>query len=120
MSEIELEPRLPYMRREAREGVVAMSEKRYLLTESDIDRIKRLECGWCVENAGGDFDRAESSAAEQARFLEAHEHRERTCRMTRELDGLARGWWRCSECDGVAPAPDKFSFCPYCGAKVVE
>ena len=61
-----------------------MSEKRYLLTESDIDRIKRLECGWCVENAGGDFDRAESSAAEQARFLEAHEYRESEGRPSRD------------------------------------
>lgn len=46
--------------------------------------------------------------------------KERTCRMSRDLDGLSRRWWRCSDCDGVAPAPDKFSFCPYCGARVVS
>lgn len=46
--------------------------------------------------------------------------KERTCHMSRDLDGLSRRWWRCSDCDGVAPAPDKFSFCPYCGARVVS
>lgn len=46
--------------------------------------------------------------------------RERTCHMVKERDGLSRGWWRCSECGGVAPAPDEFSYCPYCGAKVVK
>ena len=30
-----------------------MSEKKYLLTESDIRQIKDLECGWCADNAGG-------------------------------------------------------------------
>ena len=43
-----------------------------------------------------------------------------TCKMEKEYDGLARGWWKCNECGGVAPAPDKFSYCPYCGRKVVE
>ena len=41
-----------------------------------------------------------------------------TCKMEKEHDGLARGWWRCSECGGVAPAPDKFSYCPYCGRRI--
>lgn len=31
---------------------VNMSEKKYLLTESDIRQIKDLECNRCVDNAG--------------------------------------------------------------------
>ena len=58
-----------------------MSEKKYLLTESDIRQIKDLECGWCADNAGGHFNCADASNAEQERFLEAHEYRERTCEM---------------------------------------
>lgn len=43
-----------------------------------------------------------------------------TCKMEKKYDGLARGWWECSECGGVAPAPDKFSYCPYCGRRVAN
>ena len=97
-----------------------MSEKRYLLTESDISKIGQLECDICDTNAMGRFDCSEALDAEMHRMLESHEYRERTCHMSRDLDGLSRRWWRCSDCDGVAPAPDQFSFCPYCGARVVS
>lgn len=111
MSEIELEPRLPYMRREAREGVVAMSEKRYLLTEPEAREYARL-LGMRDAGAGA------------ARLLESHEHRERTCRLIPNeghhgTDGLG---WNCSECDYEF---DEYQhqtavFCQNCGAKVVE
>lgn len=62
-------------------GARAVSEKKYLLTESDIRKIKDLECGWCAANAGGHFNCAEASKAEQKRLLEANEYRERTCQI---------------------------------------
>lgn len=66
---------------DGREGGERMSEKKYLLTESDIRKIKDLECGWCADNAGGHFNCAEASKAEQKRLLEANEYRERTCQI---------------------------------------
>lgn len=100
-----------------------MSEKKYLLTESDVGVIKRLECEWCVDNASGNFNCAEGAAAKQARFLEAHEYHERTCRFTASVHG-DEAFYRCSECERIVwidfiehPLPN---YCPFCGAKVVE
>ena len=39
-----------------------------------------------------------------------------TCRMTEQDDGF--GWWECSECGGILPAPDIINYCPNCGRKV--
>ena len=61
-----------------------MNGKKYLLTESDIRQIKDLECGWCADNAGGHFNCAEASKAEQEPLLEANEYRERTCQIEAE------------------------------------
>lgn len=41
-----------------------------------------------------------------------------TCRMTEQDDGF--GWWECSECGGILPAPDIINYCPNCGRKVVD
>ena len=41
-----------------------------------------------------------------------------TCRMTEQDDRF--GWWECSECGGILPAPDIINYCPNCGRKVVD
>ena len=40
-----------------------------------------------------------------------------TCRMTEQDDGF--GWWECSECSGILPAPDIINYCPNCGRRVI-
>lgn len=104
---------------------VNMSEKKYLLTESDIRQIKDLECNRCVDNAGGHFNCADASKAKQYRFLEAHEYREHTCRNTPSNREFC-----CSECGTAAHLlirdkaggwqPVTPNRCPCCGAKVVS
>ena len=42
---------------------------------------------------------------------------ERTCRYIYDKEICA---WRCSECGGLEPVGDNVSYCPDCGAKVVE
>ena len=39
-----------------------------------------------------------------------------TCYMREQNDGF--GWWECSECGGILPAPDIINYCPHCGRKV--
>lgn len=97
------------MRREAREGVVAMGEKRYLLTDKELRSI-------CED--------AKAGSGIHYGWLMCHEHRERTCRLIPNeghhgTDGLG---WNCSECDYEF---DEYQhqtavFCQNCGAKVVE
>lgn len=78
-------------------------------------------CGARVESNNGDVVRYSSpKAAIEAAEKHWNTRAEDTCSLTIQVDGLARGWWCCSECNGVAPAPDKFNYCPYCGRKVVE
>lgn len=113
-----------------------MSEKKYLLTESDIRQIKDLECGWCADNAGGHFNCADASNAEQERFLEAHEYRERTCEMIDLKTGDRADYdcdehvFHCEAChaergvyayneDGDVWA-EMSKYCPECRAKVVK
>lgn len=105
-----------------------MSEKRYLLTESDISKIGQLECDICDTNAMGRFDCSDALDAERHRMLESHEYRERTCRLE-WFDGEGDDdWgWRCSECGSVLGhddddpgSPLRIKRCPECGAKVVE
>lgn len=103
------------------EGGGRMNGKKYLLTESDIRKIKDLECGWCADNAGGHFNCADASNAEQERFLEAHEYRERTCAVTGIEYDKTMGACFALSCghstwhDGEGNAPN---FCQDCGAKV--
>lgn len=104
------------------EGGERMSERKYLLTKIDIRQIKDLECGWCVDNAVGHFNCSDASKAEQERFLEAHEYRERTCTVTGvEYDETmgARFALSCGHStwhDGEGNVPN---YCQDCGAKVV-
>lgn len=83
-----------------------MSEKMYLLTEQDIARI--VDEAAC---AGSAFDSIDDIPNPE--WLEAHEHRERTCRMVDNGVELC-----CSECDRRHSYDDEPQFCMGCGAKV--
>ena len=67
--------------------------------------------GWdCI-----DWDKVEWVEIEGEKYSKNH-----TCQIEKVKDGLTPDWWHCLACDGYIPAPDEISFCPYCGAKVVD
>ena len=112
-----------------------MSEKKYLLTESDISKIGQLECDICDTNAMGRFDCSEALDAEMHRMLESHEYRERTCQMLNDDWEDSFGEYKhlyecgiCSESTALLSCINengdtewvKPKFCGYCGARVVS
>lgn len=90
-----------------------MSEKKYLLTESDISKIGQLECESCAANAAGRFDCSEALDADRHRMLESHEYRERTYKPIRRGTIIS-----CGACGSELHEP--FRFCGGCGSRVVE
>lgn len=83
-----------------------MAEKKYLLTESELQDISDYyDCNTCAP------------MMRDAEWLEAHEYHERTCHVI--PDGCIG---RCSACgDDVFADPEyNGGFCPACGAKVIS
>ena len=83
-----------------------MTEKKYLLTESDLRDIS--------DGYNADYNKP---LMEWTEWLAGHEYRERTCHV---IDRGAIG--ACSACgEDVFADPDGYegSYCPSCGAKVV-
>lgn len=92
-----------------------MSDKKYLLTEGEVSHII---------DVSQRFGHAIGLNADFWQWLEAREHKERTCRFEEfDQDGYpvpdsVCGDGYCSECWCVIDFEDKY--CKHCGAKVVE
>lgn len=72
----------------------------------------RVFCAGCMAGVDTGTRQSASSAVQ-----DWNRRAERTCRYVYDREICA---WRCSECGGLEPVGDHVSYCPDCGAKVVE